>query len=110
MFERLGQLAAQSARDLSRRQFLGNCGRAAMIVAAAAGGLLAWPADAEGGQKVCSPTFSLDQCRGQPVGAPCTSFNGKIGRCGSTERAIEPGVYSCNVCRSSGRDKDPRVR
>jgi hypothetical protein len=51
MIEKLSQLAEQAATNVSRRQFLGRVGRGAMIAAAAAGGLLAFPAAATAGRR-----------------------------------------------------------
>ena len=46
MFEKLGQLAEQVVTNVSRRQFLGGFGGAALASAAAVGGLLALSAGA----------------------------------------------------------------
>jgi hypothetical protein len=82
MLEKLGQIAEQSAVSASRRQFLGQLGKGALTVAAAVGGLLAFPCAAEAGAK-------------QTVGCCLSSRNrGERGRC----RVPGPGctlVYSC---------------
>ena len=53
MFEKVSQLAEQAASNASRRQFLGSFGRGAMVMAAAAGGLLTFPRDAAAGRGRC---------------------------------------------------------
>ena len=45
MFDKVSQVAEQTATSTSRRQFLGRLGRGAMLAAAAAGGLLALPGE-----------------------------------------------------------------
>jgi hypothetical protein len=76
MFEQLGRVAHRSATSASRRQFLGSVGRAAMLLAAAAGGLLALPDQAEASAFVCG-RGSASACRNRIQGSPC----GYGGRC-----------------------------
>ena len=76
MFEKVSQMAEQAATNVSRRQFLGRFGRGAMVVAAAAGGLLAYPGGALAGRKRCSSD------------ADC--HNGQI--CGGVGHCIDPPI------------------
>jgi hypothetical protein len=56
MLEKFNQLAAAAATKVSRRQFLDRVGRGAMVVVAAAGGLLAISHDASAAAPVkCGP-------------------------------------------------------
>jgi hypothetical protein len=78
MLERFSQLAEQAATNVSRRQFLGRFGRGAMVVAAAAGGMLALPAISRGGRPVQSCGFdSVPECVGRLTGDACEG----AGRC-----------------------------
>jgi hypothetical protein len=47
MIEKLSEFAKRSAASVSRREFLGRIGRGALIVATAAGGLLAASGEAD---------------------------------------------------------------
>src|SRR5262249_42509796 len=65
MFERASQLAEHAANNVSRRQFLGRFGSAALGAAAAAGGLLALPTVARAGRrhdKPCGPNQHRSTC------------------------------------------------
>jgi hypothetical protein len=57
MFEKIGQLAETAATNvsLSRRGFLGQLGRGALVIAGAMGGLLSViaPVQARGGRQTC---------------------------------------------------------
>ena len=69
MFEKVSQMAEQVATTVSRRQFLGRSGRAAMVLAAALGGLLALPSAAEAaGNRCCCATRS---CYHKDPHVPC---------------------------------------
>jgi hypothetical protein len=57
MLEKFNHLAEQAATNVSRRQFLGRFGRGALTVAAAAGGLLAFPGHASAGRGRCPPGY-----------------------------------------------------
>jgi hypothetical protein len=70
MFERLTRLAERAATSVSRRQFLGRLGRAAVAAAAALGGLLALPDDAAAAPRVCG-AGSAGACLGKAQGATC---------------------------------------
>ena len=70
MFEKFGQMAERAATSVSRRQFLGRFGRGAVAVAAAIGGLLAFPAASYGERYIC-PDGSFWTCVGSPVGTFC---------------------------------------
>jgi hypothetical protein len=69
MFEKVSQLAELAATSVSRREFLGRFGRGAMVAAAAVGGILVIPEDAQAA-RVCGPDSAL-QCQGKPVGTGC---------------------------------------
>jgi hypothetical protein len=74
MLERISKLAEQAATGVSRRQFLGRFGRGAMVVAAAAGGLLAIPQISVAGRKpprLCNGAISSLSCQGLHVGDGC---------------------------------------
>jgi hypothetical protein len=90
MFEKFGQAAEQVATSVSRRQFLGRLGGAALAAAAAVGGLLAIPdvAQAQGG--VCGPQ-SFVTCRGRPFNSPCIVPRFLQGHC----RAYSGGTCYC---------------
>ena len=66
MFEKIGLVAEQAARRVSRRQLLGQFGQGALAVAAAVGGLLALPAVTQAAGGVCGP-HSDRRCRGKLV-------------------------------------------
>ena len=90
MFEKVGQVAEQVATSVSRRQFLGRFGQGALAVAAAVGGLLALPADAQAGDRFCN-ALSDHGCQGQKVGSHCITNQGGTGKChvgGSTGRCV----------------------
>jgi hypothetical protein len=71
MFEKLSQMAEQTATGVSRRQFLGRFGRAATL-ATAVGALLARAADAGGGRIVCgSNPYYPGMCEGVLEGTSC---------------------------------------
>ena len=90
MFEKLSQLAEQTATNASRRQFLGRFGGSALALATAVGGLLALTGDAQAAT-VCGPG-SISMCRGRPVGSPCGNFMFR-GTCQS------PSVCTCRARR-----------
>src|SRR5262245_17782344 len=103
MFEKVGQVAEQMVTRMSRRSFLGRFGGAALIAAAAVGGILAFPegamagrrcssdADCFGGQ-VCRSGHCVDHvpcdlnsslaCQGSYFGDGCIDGN-FIGTCGA---------------------------
>jgi hypothetical protein len=84
MIEKLSHIAEQAVTNASRRQFLDSLGRGALAAAAAVGGLLALPhdADAAPGPRCPSRTFPA-RCRNGswrccPRGMYCYTFsNGK---------------------------------
>ena len=80
MFEKVGQVAEQVATSVSRRQFLGRFGQGALAVAAAMGGLLALPAIAQAGGRLCGPLSDLE-CQGHTFGSPCMIRGGGTGNC-----------------------------
>jgi len=55
MFARFNKMAEQAATNVSRRQFLGRLGRAALGAATVAGGLLALPTVARAGRRHDKP-------------------------------------------------------
>ena len=55
MFETLSQIAEQTATNASRRQFLGELGRAAAVAAGVLGGLLLAPRQARAGGRSGGP-------------------------------------------------------
>lgn len=106
MFDKIIQAAEHAATNVSRRQFLGKLGRAAMVLAAAAAGVLALPTTAEARQRVCWANSQVEQCRGQALGSACVAGNNRPGRCVSDGNIqIAPGVYDCNYCKPSGRPR-----
>jgi hypothetical protein len=72
MFERISHLAEHAATNVSRRQMLGALGRTAMVIAAAAAGLLALPGAADGKRppRACDANPS-SSCLGRNVGDVC---------------------------------------
>jgi hypothetical protein len=62
MLEKVSQLAECAATNVSRRQFLGRFGHGAMVVAAAAGGMLTCPSAAEAARGRCCCNFSTRDC------------------------------------------------
>ena|SRR5688572_32879730 len=95
MLEKVSQLAEQAATNVSRRQFLGLLGRGAMVVAAAAGGLLALPgaAHAKRPPRACDANSS-SSCLGRNVGDVC--FTGPYtGRCQPVQR--KSTACTCDV-------------
>ena len=91
MFERITQLAEHAATKVSRRKFLGQLGQAAMLVAAAAGGLLALPGAVQAAPRLCDNATSESGCWYRKVGDPCISGRGsRGGRC----RAVR-GTTAC---------------
>jgi hypothetical protein len=92
MLERVSQLAEHAATSVSRREFLGRVGRSAIVLAAAAGGLLAAPLAVHGARpiQVCGFLNSGIECRGRPVGFSCA--NG-AGRCRAVKGTTGCGCY-----------------
>lgn len=78
MLEQFSQLAERVATSASRRQFLGQLGRGAMLVAAAAGGLLALPAGSHGGRRAprACDADSWATCQGSVEGDSCLTNEG----------------------------------
>jgi hypothetical protein len=76
MFEKFSQLAERMASSASRRDFLGGVGKSALVLVAAAAGLLALPRDASAATG-CPPGYRKSNC-GQgfsvccPYGTHCT--------------------------------------
>jgi hypothetical protein len=86
MFEKIGRLAEAAATNVSvsRRGFLGQLGRGALVVAGAVGGLLVFSRDAlAAGSYVCC----VYQCYYGPFGGP---------RQGFTRRYCYPPGSSCS--------------
>lgn len=102
MLDKVSQMAEQVVMKASRREFLGQFGRAAMTAAAAVGGLLALAATAQAAPRVCDPDTSESQCAGVPVGTPC-SANAAKGTCSDAGRP----KGSC-LCKPTGR-KPPEL-
>ena len=79
MFEKLGQVAQDVATNVSRRQFLGRFGRAAIAAAALVGGLTTNATGGRSGPKdpvYCDPTISFGGCEGHLVGSLCRDAEG----------------------------------
>ena len=91
MFEKFGQIAEQVATNVSRRQFLGRFGQAALGLATAAGGLLALSA-AGPSIRPCGPNSGAS-CQGLNVGDSC--FEEFDGRC--SDRPRRNGVCYCSA-------------
>ena len=104
MFEKVGQIAEQAATNVSRREFLGRFGRGALAVAAAAGGILAFPAVGHAGrrtQRMCSAD-SFGGCQSQVEGAICIADDA-FGHCvGPKPRGDKSTVTVCR-CHISVR-------
>jgi hypothetical protein len=81
MFENLSQFAERAVSNVSRRKFLGSLGRAAILLAAAAGGLLAIPGETEAAPRVCDNSTSESACWYKRVGDRCLYGHGGIGKC-----------------------------
>ena len=88
MFEKLGQLAERTSLEVSRRQFLGRCGRAALAAASAIAGILALPtiADAARRPPIVCDSLSQTSCIGKPVGSTCYGTLSFVGTCKSAQR------------------------
>jgi hypothetical protein len=67
MFEKVSQMAEQAAISTSRRHFLGQLGRGALIAAGAMAGLLAMPQDAAKGD---------NQAKGRKCPPKCFPYRG----------------------------------
>jgi len=80
MLEKLSQMAESMATGVSRRQFLGRLGRAALTVAAATGGLLALAAIAQAGRQPRLCVGGSPGCVGVLEGYPC-SADDAFGKC-----------------------------
>ena len=83
MFETIGQYAEHTADKASRREFLGELGRAALLTASGLAGLLALPGVAHAARKppyVC-PGDSYTGCIGSAEGSPCFGSFGVSGTC-----------------------------
>lgn len=107
MFDKLNHLAEQAATSLSRRDFLGNLGRAALLVATGAAGILTDPSAAVAATRVCAADSPVIACRGLPLGSPCVAGNNRPGRCVSDGGIrVSPGVYSCNYCKPKGSPRE----
>lgn len=86
MFEQISQLAEQAATNVSRRQFLGRLGGAALTATVVLGGFLAFPAGAAAGRKRCT---SDADCRngqicdgaGHCIDAPIVCDAGSVPEC-----------------------------
>jgi hypothetical protein len=96
MLEKIGRIAERAATNVSRRQFLGCVGRGAMALAAAAGGLLAVAAEAQGAT-VCGAN-SHYACRGKTAGQWCAL---------GTRSGICVGSPAC-TCRASNGGRGGR--
>ena len=72
MLKKVSEVAQRAATGLSRRKLLGRIGRGAMVLAAAAGGLLVHASPAWAGKRtnVCHELSTLTGCQGKPKGAP----------------------------------------
>jgi hypothetical protein len=80
MLEKIGRVAERTATNVSRRQFLGRLGRAAMAVVAMAGGLLAQGSEAQASVNLCSKSQSAPSCQNRIQGSPCR-IGPYMGRC-----------------------------
>lgn len=78
MLETFNRMAEQAATGVSRRQFLGLLGSAALAAAAASGGLMAMSDIAQAARGVCSPA-STGLCKGLPFNHACG--RGRGARC-----------------------------
>jgi hypothetical protein len=110
MLERISLFAQRMATNVSRRQFLGRVGQAALALAAAVGGFLAVRGEAEAAV-ACGPNSSI-ACLGRVEGAWCpngTSSGTCVGApncaCVSNPRPryCPPGTCRCRsgACRKS---------
>jgi hypothetical protein len=54
MFEKVSQIAAQAATNVSRREFLGRLGRGALVAAGAAASFVAFGSEAQAGRRCCT--------------------------------------------------------
>jgi hypothetical protein len=93
MIDRISQIAEHAATNVSRRAFLGRLGRTAMLLAAAAGGLLTTSAQAQAAPRVCQNAASDVACWNRKVGDFCLDGQGHSGKC----RAVR-GTTACH-CR-----------
>jgi hypothetical protein len=103
MLEKIGRLAERAATDVSRRQFLAWAGRGAMTAAAAVGGILALPAQAQA-TTACGAN-SQTACVGKSVGQWCPAGT----RSGVCVRATSGGCACQAQTPPRGRDR-PRGR
>src|SRR5262245_28190671 len=101
MFEKLGQRAQEVATSVSRRQFLGRFGCAAMAAAALVGGMATEANGGRGGPKhqvYCDPATSFPGCdAGHIVGSSCRTVDGN-GTC----QELVPGTRQC-ICSDRRR-------
>ena len=104
MLEKFGRAAEQVATGLSRRQFLGRLGQAAIGVAGVLAASSLFGAHAHGGAgNLCGPS-SPNGCANRPVGSPCV---GSPGKCWSNPKQYDSlGLLICNVCRLPNKNKD----
>ena len=100
MLEKVSQLAEQAATNVSRRQFLGRFGRGAMVVAAAAGGLLAMAQGVHAGRGGRPCTTDCDCRKGQICsGGRCVSG---VHVCDANSTSSCAGLTVGSVCLSGG--------
>ena len=92
MFEKIGRAAEKAADGVSRRDFLGRFGKAALATAAVLGGVLALPGGAQAGHRtfytcclIPNRCGALGYC--PPPSGPCTAVSltcsGCVWRCGN---------------------------
>lgn len=79
MLEKLNQLAEQSARNVSRRQFLGRISRGAVVATGALGAVLAIPHDVSAGRWRCPKGYHWCRWQGYciPNGKRCRESAGE---------------------------------
>jgi hypothetical protein len=97
MPEKLSQFAERSATNASRREFLGQFGRVALVIAGGVGGLLARPATTQAARKpyIC-PEGSWWRCVGQPEGTACDF--------GSVCKRIKHSTLCTCSCKPGNKD------
>jgi hypothetical protein len=102
MFEKVNQIAEQSARHVSRRQFLGRFGSGAAAVSAFVAAVLVHGVPARAGKTVryCSSN-STSSCAGQPLGSKCGGGAAKCVLLDPTDKSLEPDCI-CGKRKGSG--------
>ncbi len=94
MFDKIGDAAERLATNISRRAFLGRLGQGAMAVAAAVGGVLAFPDQAEAGTGSCCLNCFFVPGTGLVCSCYVSGYLGANGRCPAGTTKVSCKQYS----------------